>query len=68
MHLPIPAVLRLGAKRWALTQGSEAVPRGDQTGLGIPDFLPCVRALVAEEDDPVAEGPGLDELEIDLGV
>jgi hypothetical protein len=27
-----------------------------------------VRALVAEEDDPVAEGPGLGELEIDLGV
>lgn len=46
-----------------LTLGS-LVPEG----LGIRRFgTRWVRALVAEEDDPVAEGPGLGELEIDPG-
>jgi hypothetical protein len=40
-----------------------------RSGPGHPRFRTLgVRALVAEEDDPVAEGPGLAELEIDLGV
>lgn len=38
-------------------------------GPGLPDLpAPCVRALVAEEDDPVAESAGLGEPEMDPGV
>jgi SAM-dependent MidA family methyltransferase len=41
--------------------------QGDEEGSGTLPQVP-INALVAEEDDPVAEGPGLDEPEVDPGV